>query len=71
MDYRKYAGSGREFPLPVSQGRRLHCPALGNAVINSPDLPKDYKHIYQRIFRIQGNFGGWYEAKSPANLLKS
>lgn len=49
----------REGPsLPVSQGRGLHCPALGNAIIDSPDLPKDYQRVYQRIFRIQGDFGG-------------
>ncbi len=45
-------------PLPVSQGRDQHCPALGNTVIDSPDLPKDYQHVYQRIFRIQGDFDG-------------
>lgn len=52
---------GEGSSLPVSQGRRLHCPALGNAIINSFDLPKDYQHVYQRIFRIQGDFGGWHK----------
>ncbi len=55
---------------PGFPGPGVALSGLGKRRHRQPDLPKDYQHVYQRISRIQGDFGGWYKAIISVNILR-
>ena len=68
-DYRKYVGRGRG--PPVSQGQGLHCLALGNAVMDSPDLPKTTSISTNGFSGFKGILVDDMGQICPVNILKS